>query len=245
LPAKIKLADDPNAIARIFALDFSRLVDDSSGPVHIALSGGSTPIALYQLWAGEFRTRIDWHRVHFYWGDERCVPPDDDDSNYGAAKRILLHRIGMPGVNINRIEGESEPHQERERYEARLSSSLPFENGWPQFTLILLGIGIDGHVASIFPYELQTMMQSPRICEVATHPESGQQRITLTGNVLNNAAHVAFMATGKNKAEILRDIINRKGDWQRYPAAYVQPKGDLCFYLDRAAASMLGDRVCD
>ena len=211
----------------------------------MALSGGSTPKILFQLWADEFRTKIDWHRVHFFWGDERCVPPDDGDSNFGVAKKILLNRLGMPGVNIHRIEGEADPNQECKRYEMRISGSLPSENGWPRFTLILLGVGIDGHIASIFPDQLQTMMQSSRICEIAIHPDSGQRRITLTGNVLNNAAHVAFLATGKNKAEILRDVINRQGAWQHYPAAHVQPKGDLCFYLDRAAASMLGDRVCD
>ncbi len=218
---EIKILANPEAAAESFARDFAEFVQDhlSDQPkITVALSGGSTPKRLFRILADQFADRIDWHRVHFFWGDERCVPPDDPESNFGAAKELLLDQIEIPPTNIHRILGESDPEVERNRYEQELETHLAKgPDGIPQFDLIILGMGDDGHTASIFPHQLR-FMESARICEVATHPVSGQQRITLTGQVLNHGSWVCFLITGKNKAGVLAEVIRRSAAAATYPA---------------------------
>ncbi len=206
----------------------------SGMPYNIALSGGSTPKLLFQNMATATGIRDVWEKVSFYWVDERCVPPDHPDSNYRMTHEAFFGPIAIGKDRIQRMMGEEEPHAEAERYAALLRSQLPAREGVPRFDLILLGMGADGHTASIFPDQMQ-LIHSEKICEVARHPETGQQRITLTGPVINNADRVCFMITGRNKAAVLERVLNDGAG--EYPAARVRPAhGILDWYLDEDAA---------
>jgi 6-phosphogluconolactonase len=205
----------------------------------IALSGGSSPILLYSLLSDEYSKSVPWDFVNFFWGDERCVPPDSPESNYGAAMKYLLGKIGIPHSNIHRIMGENEPLEEVERYSAEIVSQLPLRDGLPVFDLQLLGIGTDGHTASIFPGSLE-LFWSDKPCDVVMHPETRQKRITLTGKVINNSEAVVFLVQGKNKARLISEIINNHPGYKKYPAAHVIPVyGSLDWYIDNEAASEL------
>ena len=200
----------------------------------VALSGGSAPKLLFELWASQYSDTIDWNRIHFFWGDERCVAAEDSESNYGTAKRLWLDPVGIPDTNVHPVQGESDPPTERLRYEKEIKQYVSSNaEGLPEFDLILLGMGTDGHTASIFPHQNQ-FLKSTKICEVATHPQSGQQRITLTGPVINAAKHVAFLITGADKANVLEQVILKSGDWESYPASHVAAQ-EVDFYLDDAA----------
>ncbi len=234
---KLKIATTKSELA----LDFSRylaILIASRKEVHIALSGGSTPKVVFDELAANFQPDIDWHKVHIYWGDERCVPPEDEQSNFKMTLDHLISRIQIPETNIHRMLGENEPSKEAIRYGDFLKEKLPQANGLPQFDLVILGMGDDGHTASIFPHEID-LWHSERYCEVATHPESGQKRITITGQLINNASIVAFLVTGENKAEKVKEIHEQEGHYQSYPASLVAPTGRLLWFLDAAAAAKL------
>ena len=150
--------------------------------LHVALSGGSTPKIVFDELAARDLSEKDWKKVHLYWGDERCVPPEDSESNYKMTVEHLLSKIEIPEENIHRIQGESAPREEAERYSEVLKKELPETYDLPQFDLIILGMGDDGHTASIFPYEIG-LWNADQFCEVAEHPETGQKRITITGRL--------------------------------------------------------------
>ncbi len=205
---------------------------------HIALSGGSTPKIVFDELATNFQEDIDWSNVHLYWGDERCVPPEDDDSNYKMTVTHLISKIDIPEENIHRIKGENNPEYEAKRYAELLDERLPKAGGIPQFDLVILGMGDDGHTASIFPHEIE-LWNSEKYCEVAVHPDSGQKRITLTGGIINNADTVVFLVTGSNKTEKFNEIKNQMGNYKSYPASLVNPEsGRLLWFLDEAAAGI-------
>lgn len=224
------------------ALNFCRylaIVIAAREEVHIALSGGSTPKIVFDTLANNFQEDIDWSGVHLYWGDERCVPPEDDASNYKMTVAHLLSKIDIPEDHIHRIKGENEPEYEAERYADLLTDRLPQAHGIPKFDLVILGMGDDGHTASIFPHEIE-LWHSQRFCEVAHHPEIDQRRITLTGQVINNADLVTFLVTGEGKREKVREILAQETGADRYPASLVRPTdGKLVWFLDDAAAALL------
>ena len=224
------------------ALNFSRylaILIANRETVHIALSGGSTPKIVFDELAANFQKDIDWSAVHLYWGDERCVVPTDDQSNYKMTLEHLISKISIPEENIHRIQGENTPKDEAKRYAALLDTNLPKEKGIPQFDLVILGMGDDGHTASIFPHEID-LWHSDKYCEVATHPESGQKRISITGAIINAADTVAFLVTGSNKAEKVKEIIDKEGDFKNYPATLVEPLSErLLWFMDEDAASLL------
>ncbi len=203
----------------------------------IAMSGGSTPLNIFKStpegWGSPFLLR----RMKFYWGDERCVPPVDEQSNYGNATRFWFNRLKIPPGNIQRVKGESMPEEEAKRY-GDLLTKMPMKNGLPVFDLILLGIGEDGHTASIFP-EYLSLFETQDLVVVTNHPESGQSRITITGRVINNARNVLFLVTGKRKSEIVKDIFSDAEKAMNYPAYHVRPAGNIHWYLDLAAAGPL------
>ncbi len=180
--------------------------------------------------------------MKIFFGDERCVPPDSEESNYKMANESLFKNISIPKENIFRIKGENDPIKETKRYEEVLKSNLLSLNGIPQFDLILLGLGEDGHTASIFPNQVN-LFYSARLCEVAVHPQTKQKRITLTGKIINNAKHVVFLITGKNKANILSKIIDLNNSQGVYPASLVNPKnGKLTWFLDLEASKMFDNK---
>ena len=238
MPTQIHIAKTPEQVAEDFAHYFAEWVKGKP-IVTLALSGGSTPKALFRLWAEQYRDSIDWTKVHFFWGDERCVPPDDEESNFKMASSLFLSKTAIPAEHIHRIRGEAEPEAEARRYAEDIARTVSSRNGMPSFDMILLGMGGDGHTASIFPHQME-LLSAEALCGVATHPESAQRRITLTGKVLNNASEVAFLVTGAEKSQKVEEIVKGKEGSERYPAAHIEPKGgELHWFLDEAAAGGL------
>ncbi|MEZ5012300.1 MAG: 6-phosphogluconolactonase [Bacteroidales bacterium] len=182
---------------------------------------------------------MPWKNVHLFWSDERCVPPDHPESNYGFAREYLLRSIPIPSRNVHFVKGEADPEEEASRYSAEISEYVPFKNGVPRFDLILLGLGSDGHTASIFPDRMD-LLTSESICAAVVNPENGQTRITITGNVINNAEIVAFIATGVEKSGVVAAILDEYDEADDYTAAYIYPEdGTLKWYLDEDAATDL------
>jgi 6-phosphogluconolactonase len=211
----------------------------TSEKLNIALSGGSTPKLLFDILASEFSEKIDWKKIHLFWGDERCVLPTDSQSNYKMTLAHLISKVEIPEKNINRILGENNSEVEAKRYASLLRTQLTQSNNIPQFDIIMLGLGEDGHTASIFPHEME-LLESEEVCVVATHPESGQKRISLTGQVINNAKEVCFLVTGTGKAEKVKEILYKTGGYKNYPAYYIQPSSEnLYWYMDEAAIARL------
>jgi 6-phosphogluconolactonase len=205
----------------------------------VALSGGSTPKAIFRLIAEKYAHRPDWSRVLFFWGDERCVPPSDDESNYRMAYENLFKSLNINPLNICRILGEDNPGTEAMRYSRKVNELLPQINHLPQFDLVLLGLGEDGHTVSIFPYNIG-LFHSEHLFETSLHPVTGQIRITATGKMINNAREVCFLATGTGKAEKVAQVLQKKEGWEKLPASLVDPAdGQVLWLLDEAAATEL------
>lgn len=206
---------------------------------NILLSGGNTPAELYKRINKKYAYSIDWERIHLWWGDERCVEPDNVNSNFKQANDFLIAHILIPDENIHRIKGENNPETEALRYAAEINENLNLRGGNPVFDLVLLGLGEDGHTASIFPDELE-LFEDERVCAVTKHPLSGQKRITITGRVLNNANRVFFMVTGANKAQRISEIMNDDEAAKLLPAYYISPaNGELIWFIDEAAAQKI------
>lgn len=231
----LRIFNTPQQLAEAFAADLYNWIQQQP-KITIALSGGSTPKLLFQHLAEHYATKIDWSNVHLYWGDERCVPPTDDESNFKMTDELLLQKITIPAENIHRIHGETPPNREANRYGQEIKATVASEHALPRFDLIILGMGDDGHTASIFPHQLH-LLEATDICAVATHPNSGQYRVSLTGPVLKNAKKIAFLVTGASKAKKVATVLNHDTGWEKLPSAYIQPRnGELYWYLDEAAA---------
>jgi 6-phosphogluconolactonase len=219
-------------------LEGARCAIDTRGRFTVALSGGSSPAPLFRRIAEHAPgSGIDWGAVHVLWADERCVPPDHPDSNFRMADELLLSRLPSPGPVVHRIAGELSPDEAALRYEDDLSRTFT-DKEMPDFDMIFLGIGNDGHTASLFP-GMDSKVQEGRKA-VAVHMEKlKSRRVTLTLPVINNARHVVFLVTGADKAEIVAEILAGK-DGGRYPAARVAPaEGILTWLLDAEAAGRL------
>ncbi len=229
---KKNIFKDKQTVAQAFANYLAEQIEKAN-TFHIALSGGSTPKILFQLLADQYAKKIDWQKVHLYWGDERCVPPTDADSNYGMTKEKLIDHIPIPFVNVHRVLGARNPTEEAIRYGKEIQWCLPEEKGLPVFDVVMLGMGSDGHTASIFPHQME-LLTTNDICGVATHPESGQKRVTLTGPVINHAKQVHFLVTGGSKNDKVQAIFNKEGNYLDYPAAHI--KGAI-WWMDEAASS--------
>ena len=205
----------------------------------VALNGGSTPARLFQLLGSEYKEKVDWKKVHVFWGDERCVPPDDPGSSYGQARDLLLSHVSIPEVNIHRVEGELTPAEASKEYATTLKefASLPLE--FPRFDLVYLGMGEDGHTASLFPGS-PTEVTEPVLSVTAQYQERPANRVTLTPVVFNQARAVAFMATGEKKAVTLAEVLGDRFNPEKYPVQRINPKhGELIWLVDEEAASKL------
>jgi len=229
------------------AEEFSRLALESvgsKGVFNVALSGGSTPKGLYVLLADEthpFRARIPWQRTHFFWGDERNVPADDPQSNYGMVWGTLLSNVPVSPGNIHHIPTElHDAALVAEGYERLIRQHFRLEPGQlPRFDLILLGMGSDGHTASLFPGSSALQETEKMVCAVL-EPKGKVDRITFTFPVLNNAENIRFLIVGKDKAEALRKVLSGDSQSETIPAQRVHPvQGNLLWLVDLAAASRL------
>lgn len=234
---KLHISKTKSDVAQDFAKFLMDLASDKES-ITVALSGGSTPKIVFDYLAANYK-ETDWSKFHFYWGDERCVLPTDEQSNYKMTVDHLFSKIQLPKANIHRILGENIPEAEAVRYSKELEQTLASENEVPQFDLVILGMGDDGHTASIFPHEIG-LWDSENWCEVATHPESGQQRVSITGDIINNAKTVAFLVTGASKQEKVKVIINKEDNFLDYPASLVSPQsGELHWFMDEDATLQL------
>lgn len=234
----LKIYKNKQEVAEQFSSYFVDKLRDKD-TFHVALSGGSTPKIVFDVLAEKFAGKVDWSKVHFYWGDERCVPPTDNESNYKMTVDHLFSKIEVPKKNINRILGEKDPVNEAMRYANLLEIDLDRIEGIPQFDLVILGMGDDGHTASIFPHEIE-LWDSEDHCVVATHPESGQKRVSINGKVINTAKEVAFLVTGASKAEKVEAVVEKIEGSEAYPASLVNPSsGNLVWFLDEEAAAKL------
>ena len=229
------------AAARLF-VDYAWQSISRYGQFLVALSGGDTPRALFEFLASaEFRGQVDWAKVHVFWSDERAVPPDHPDSNYGMARRELLLRVPIPLGNVHRMEAEkANIGRAAHDYEEVLRQYLELDDrGFPRFHLILLGMGADGHTASLFPGTRVTR-QTSRWVSTPTVAKLNARRMTLTLPVLDAALRVVFLVMGAGKAETLRAVLEGKAD-PPYPSQMVQPRdnGSKLFLVDQAAAALL------
>ncbi|MEC3964476.1 6-phosphogluconolactonase [Flagellimonas halotolerans] len=234
----LKIYKDKQEVAEQFSSYFADKQKDKDA-FYVALSGGSTPKIVFDVLVEKFSDKVDWSKVHFYWGDERCVSPTDDESNYKMTVEHLFSKIKVPKENINRILGEKSPEGEALRYANLLEMDLDRVEEVPQFDLVILGMGDDGHTASIFPHEIE-LWDSEDHCVVATHPDSGQKRVSINGKVINTAKEVAFLVTGASKAEKVKAVVEKTEGSEAYPASLVNPAlGNLLWFLDEAAAARL------
>lgn len=213
---------DKKEALRAMTDQLMRLVGEKkeAAPFNLALSGGGTAGQLFALWADEYKDKIDWDRLRFFWVDERCVPPADKESNFGQADRLLFHPLQIPAGHIHRIRGECEPGVEAMRYAWEVKEYLPRFNQLPTFDCIILGVGEDAHTASIFPTTLELLTDS-RVYAVSRHPSTGQFRITMTGPLILNGAPLLVLMLGKNKAPVLRELMEGYSPVHPTPAAYI------------------------
>jgi 6-phosphogluconolactonase len=228
-------------LSRAAADAFRTLADmavTERGRFAAALSGGSTPKELYALLGNKPCTdQINWKRVHLFWADERCVPPEHDDSNFKLARELLISRVPIPGENVHRIRGEAGAENAAAAYEQDLKTFFG-NGGWPIFDLVLLGVGEDGHTASVFPGSFQAM-ESDRLAAPVFPGTQKKDRVTLTLPVLNHAKQVLFLVSGYSKQRIIRHIL-QEGNPEGLPAGLVQPVAGVCtWFLDQDAASSL------
>ena len=227
----VEVLADAEALAQAATAHFYATARDcveKTGRFTVALTGGSTPERIYQMMA-QHADRIDWSKVQIFWGDERCVPPDDPQSNYGMAKRTLLSRINIPDDNVHRMRGEIDPTKAAEEYE-RVIHDIVGES----FDLIILGMGANAHIASLFPGSA-LLHETKRWVAAEYVEEVKMWRITLTPLVINKARSVVFWVAGAEKREAVQRVLNDPRDPDRVPAQIVAPQGELTWMLDSAA----------
>lgn len=214
---------------------------NAQGYFTIALSGGSTPKAVYELLTDKaFSRYVDWEHLHVFWGDERCVPPDHTESNYRMARLTLLDQVPLPLTNIHRIKGELDPAQAAADYEQTLRQFFARRrDGSVRFDLILLGMGDDGHTASLFP-GTPALEETERLVVENYVEKLDSWRITLTVPVINAADRVTFLVSGKSKAETLQQVLEGSNQPYELPSQLIQPtSGNLLWMVDEPAASRL------
>jgi 6-phosphogluconolactonase len=235
-------------LSRAAAEQFVRAAHDAisaHGRFTVALSGGSTPKTMYQeLATRPFAARVDWSRVHAFWGDERCVPPDHPESNYRVAWKTLLSHVPIPVGNVHRIFGELPPEQAADNYQQRLRDFFYLAEGeFPRFDLILLGVGVNAHVASLFPASpaLREKTRQAVAVHIARSTESPSAwRVTLTFPVINAAANITLLVAGATKAKILHDILDGPRAPEQLPAQLLHPvAGQVHWMVEMEAGSML------
>ncbi|OQZ00761.1 MAG: 6-phosphogluconolactonase [Candidatus Brocadia sp. UTAMX2] len=242
---EIRVVANPDELSHQAAQEFVRLAGEAvraKGFFTVALSGGSTPRGLYTMLASDvYRKQVSWTDVYLFWGDERCVPPDDPDSNYRMTREALIQRVPIPKEHIHRIPAEREDHAHAAgEYEQTIKTFFHLNTGeFPRFDLILLGMGDDGHTASLFP-GVSLLEETSRFMCSHYVEKLGAYRLTLTVPVINQAEHIIFLVSGASKAPVLQEVLEGDYQPQRLPAQLIQPvHGRLLFIVDRMAAGKL------
>lgn len=238
----LEIYDNPRELAWAAAIAFASLAEQSiaeRGRFMVALSGGSTPKAMFSLLAGKpFADSLPWHSIMFFWGDERCVPPDHPDSNFRMTAENLLGKISVPPENVFRIPAEDEDHNRAaENYSTAIRQA--FNSEAPSFDLVFLGMGADGHTASLFPATAALQLED-RIATANFVEKLNSWRITLTAKTVNQARKVVFLVAGEDKAAALKEVLEGESQPEKYPSQLINPAGgSLLWMLDEAAASLL------
>ena len=251
---EVRVYENSQELALEAAKDFARLADQyvvGLGRFTAVLSGGSTPRALFSLLAEEpFSKSVPWASIYFFWGDERTVPPTHSGSNYRMARETLLSKVPVPPENIFRVPAELDDHERAAReYSETIRQFFSGESvpgtsplsAWPRFDLVLLGMGSDGHTASLFP-RTRALKVSDQIAVPNYVEKLNAHRITLTASTINNARNVAFLIAGEDKAQALKNVLEGPSEPELYPSQLIQPRsGRLTWLMDEEAAGMLGD----
>jgi 6-phosphogluconolactonase len=229
-----------HAAAELF-VELGKAAVASQGRFAVALSGGSTPRRFYELLGSSaYRDRVDWHQVHVFWADERCVPPDHRESNFKLIHDTLLSAVPLPEINIHRIRGEEGPEDAARIYEQDIKKY--FSPDRRAFNLVALGVGEDGHTASIFPNS-EASHETNRIVIPIFRDKPHIPRVTLALTMINLAAHVLVLASGRSKSAIVREILAGENP-RHYPAGLVRPvNGDLTWFVDREAATYINKNI--
>src|SRR3569833_2819685 len=250
MPSKLKIEyfvePDSAALARRAAEQRVDIAEDAAakrGRARIAISGGSTPKAAFQLLADPgqpFLKRMPWDKLDLYWVDERTVPPDHPESNYRMTREAMPDHVPVRPEQVHRMEGELEPEVAAARYESLLRNTFRLEGAeTPRFDLIALGMGDDGHTASIFPHT-DAIHELGRLVTANPVPQKDTWRVTLTWPVINQGSSVFFVISGKNKAELVKEVFTGPRDPERLPSQLIWPSsGILTLILDRDAAALL------
>jgi 6-phosphogluconolactonase len=238
---ELQIAPDSDALCGIAAQEFARAAESAirdRGRFTVALSGGNTPRALYALLAAEYKDKIPWSKTHIFFGDERSVPPDHPESNFRMANEALLSKISIPAGNVHRVRTELGPEAAAEDYDRQLRQEFSLTGqAFPRFDLILLGLGDDGHTASLFPGSA-ALAETSRLVVANWVEKFNTFRITLTYPVLNHVAEIVFLVSGAGKAQILKEVL--KSPETKYPSQRIQPEdGRLLWLVDQDAARLL------
>jgi len=241
-PSNVFVFETPEqlALAAVERLvDYSNELRDTTEGFSVALAGGNTPRRVYELLATErFKNRVEWSQVHLFFGDERCVPPEHPDSNYAMAYEALISKVPIPAKNVHRMIGESNPNEGALEYENELRTFFAGLT-WPRFDLVLLGMGEDGHTASLFP-DSAALKEMSRWVVATRNEQSRQERITLTVPVFNHARRTMVLVTGKKKAQRLKEVLRRQPGSGQLPVQAITPiNGMLEWLVDADAASLL------
>jgi 6-phosphogluconolactonase len=240
--SNLSVFETPEQLALAAAERFVECASDSHGQrdrFSVALSGGETPRHVYELLANErFSDRVAWSQVHLFWGDERCVPPEHPDSNYRMVYEALISKVQLPADNVHRINGEGNAADNALAYENQLRTFFAGLK-WPRFDLVLLGMGEDGHTASLFPNS-PALRELSRWVVPAKNEQLRQERITLTVPVFNQARRIMILVTGKKKAQRLKEVLRPQPGSEQLPVQAIAPiEGMLEWLVDAEAASQL------
>jgi len=245
---EIRIFKDLDSLSRTAASLFSEATSQAireRGRALIVISGGSTPLGLFQLLASQpVRDQIDWQFVHIFWADERCVPAGDPQSNYGQAHKAFLEKVPIPDENIHRVNSNLEPAEAAKEYAGTLRDFREPPLEWPRFDLVLLGMGDDGHTASLFPGS-EVDISTPTMAVTAHYQGRPANRVTLTPKVLNSAKQVIFLVSGESKAETLARVLDEKQyQPELYPVQRIRPlEGRVIWMVDQAAASKMPKKI--
>ncbi len=230
----------PQALAKQFATYFAEWILKNlriKDYICIALSGGNTPQLWFTTLAQYYVNQINWERLHFFWVDERYVSYEHIESNYGIARKLLFDHVNIPLNHIHPIPVTGNIRRDVLTYCDELKRYVPLKNGWPVFDMMILGMGTDGHTASIFPNQLDLFHHHDVAC-ISENPYIRQQRITLTGQVINHAENIYVLVTGSEKTQILNDVLHEIPGSEQYPIAYVRRENTF-WWIDTSAAQML------
>jgi len=242
---EVKVFRNREAMNQALARDIAGQMQEKTkfgADFHLVLTGGSTPKPLYRLLGSEYSDKINWRHIHLYWGDERYVPHDHSDSNYRMANVALLNHIGIPDTNVHPMPtGYDRPEIAAENYSDELRQIFPeYSNTIPRFDLVLLGMGGDGHFASLFPNHALLEEKEQLVGVVNDSPKPPPTRLTMTLPVINAAKRIYFLVAGGNKANAIKMVLDETTPSHEYPASFVKPeKGEITWWLDEAAAGRL------